>query len=288
MKYINIYGANLVGFATAAKIVKSPILIKAANVMKVMKVMKGVNVTNLTKTALFTLLLSSLSACNTGTTKPDSDTANTAAQMLSTAEYIPVITQDKHGVTLPYEVQQDPYSALKGRIDKNHILAFIDAQRAFKAKRYDQAISKLEALIKQQPKLSGPWVILGNIAVEKGNLQSAQEHYTKAIETNPANINAYLRLALNLRKQGEYLKAQNVYTAALQQWPDFPEAHLNLAVLYDIYLNHPIRAQRHIEAYQFLSHGENPETAQWLDEIRSRTGLSVKLSLQNPILAQEI
>ena len=81
----------------------------------------------------------------------------------------------------------------------------------------------------------------------------AKSDYEEAIRINKDNVNAYLRLALAQRELGEFILAQNTYSEALAIWPDFPEAHLNLSILYDLYLNHPIRAQEHMEAYQFLT-----------------------------------
>ena len=69
----------------------------------------------------------------------------------------------------------------------------------------------------------------------------------------------------------------STYAEALSVWEDFPEAHLNLAVLYDIYLNDPLQAQQHMEAYQFLTEEKDAKTAEWLQEIQSRTGIAPNL-----------
>ena len=115
--------------------------------------------------------------------------------------------------------------------------------------------------------------MLGNIYEQSNQIDNALKMYDKAIQINPSNINSYLRLALLQREKGNFIAAQNTYADALSVWKDFPEAHLNLGILYDVYLNHPIRAQKHIEAYLFLTGNKNKEAIKWYEEIKSRTGL---------------
>lgn len=194
--------------------------------------------------------------------------------LVATNPYLPVREQGEEGQWLPYEPRENPYEAQRGSVDKASVTRFIQARRAFKAEQWDKASDALKALIESDDELSGPWVMLGDIAMEREQVEQALTHYAEAIKVNRQNINAYLRLAYAQRKLGRFLHAQNTYAEVLSLWPDYPEAHLNLAVLYDVYLNHPLRAQKHMEAYQFLSDDERPEVAGWLAEIRSRTGIA--------------
>ena len=120
--------------------------------------------------------------------------------------------------------------------------------------------------------------------MESKDSKLAITHYQKALEINRSNMNAWLRLAHALRVQGEFLKAQNVYAHALAEWKDCPEAHLNLAVLYDVYLNLPLRAQKHMEAYMFLTGGEDKKVTNWLMEIQKRTGVAQALPADKTLL----
>lgn len=200
--------------------------------------------------------------------------ASVQPEMVSTLQYIPVPVEDADGIAVPYESRENPYLSQRSRIDKNSVINFIEARRAYKAGHYEQAEKLLSALTVQNKGLSGPWVLLGDIAMKAGDYQQAVVCYAKAVEINQANINAYLRLAKTQRLKGQFLHAQNTYAKALSVWPDFPEAHLNLAILYDVYLNHPLRAQKHMEAYQFLTGSSNEDAAAWLSEIQQRTGVA--------------
>ncbi len=231
-------------------------------------------VNTLRRYALIGLILT-LIGC--GTTQTKTQTQIAPQGLMSTLEYIPIAEKDKNGVPIPYETKTNPYANQKGRIKKEAILEFIKAKRLFTAKDFDSALIKFKNLSESYPKLSGSFVYLGEIADQQKDYLLSEKHYRSAIESNAENVNAYLRLALSQRKQGKFLEAQNSYAKLLSIWPDFPEAHLNIAILYDLYLNHPIRAQRHYEAFQFLTKGENEEVAKWLDDVKSRTGMPTEL-----------
>lgn len=221
--------------------------------------------------------LSFLLSCGSTPVKTNLNDESVPRDMVSTLEFIPVILHDKEGVQLPYVPEPNPYTQIRGKIKKESALKFIEAKRAVSSKNNAKANSLLDDLIASDDSLSGPWVIKGDLAKKSNDLELAIQHYVKAIETNDKNVNAYTRLALTQRQQGKFLLAQNSYAEALKLWKDYPEAHLNIAILYDLYLNHPIRAQKHMEAFQFLTNNESSEVAQWLEEIRNRTGIVTTL-----------
>lgn len=209
--------------------------------------------------------------------------------LLNTEQYLPDQTPqfDEAGVEIPYQVATNPYETLKGQIRKESVFKYIEARRAFKAKNFELAEKVLAELIEEDSVLSGPWVMRGDIALEKDDLDNAIKHYNSAIKTNEKNINAYLRLAKVQRIKGEFLKAEQTYAKALSLWKDFPEAHLNLAILYDIYLNKPLKAVQHMEAYQFLTKGRNKQVAGWLTEIRSRTDSATNVSAEESLISSD-
>ncbi len=218
-----------------------------------------------------------LAGCGSTSVKDPLVSAEVAPVVMPTESYLPVDSFDKDGVLLPYQMAANPYAVQTGRINKEAVAQFIAARRAFRAESYGEAKQILEKLIVEAGELSGPKVMLGDIAFQEQRLDDAAALYEQAITTNPENINAYLRLAKVRRIQGQYVVAQNYYAQALALWKDFPEAHLNLAILYDVYMNKPLLAQQHMEAYQFLSGNSEGEVATWLAEIRERTGVDYSI-----------
>lgn len=198
--------------------------------------------------------------------------------LVATDGFLPVGERDETGRQLPYQPMPNPYSALEGQVDKDAVDRYIAARRAFNEGQYVAAEKLLTELAGQEQELSGPFVMRGDIAVERNDLEQAVEHYISALEINPINFNAYLRLARVQRMRGHFHHAQNTYAQALERWPDGAEIHLNLGILYDLYLNKPLKAQAHMEAYQLIKGSNSGKVVQWLEEIRQRTGVATALT----------
>ncbi len=215
-------------------------------------------------------LIASLAACATKQTVPSAEVEVTIKE---TEQYLPRQTYDEFGKPVKYTPTENPYLAMKGKVDKGSVLLFIEAKRAFKKSQFKKAKQKLKVITGNDESLSGPWVLLGKIANQEKDFKGAEAYFNKALEVNQKNLNAYAELALLQRKQGRFKVAQNTLETALKVWPDFPEAHLNLGILYDIYLNQPVKAQQHLEAYVFLNNGKNLDAKNWYKEVMSRTGI---------------
>jgi tetratricopeptide (TPR) repeat protein len=193
--------------------------------------------------------------------------------LVDTLKYLPSQSYDKQGNKIPYQTAENPYLTTKGQIPEAEVNLYVAALSANRRGHLELARKKLEKLTEMSSTLSGPWVKLGQVAKKEGKTKEAEHYFRKAIAVNSKNVNAYIDLALIQREQGKFIAAQNTYAKALKLWPDFPEAHLNLGVLYDLYLNQAENAQAHYEAYQFLTQSKNKTVASWLNEVQDRTGI---------------
>ncbi len=233
------------------------------------------------KTGCCALLVVVITACGSAGVKKGQSDVVVVPEIVDTERYLPQQKFDEKTATfLPYEHKENPYLALEGKIKKEAVTKFIEARRALKNNKLTLSEELFEEVSLIDPELSGPWVMRGDIALKSQNKSRAVDHYKKAISVNAKNINAYIKLAKTQRQLGRFIDAQNTYADALMIWPDFPEAHLNLGILYDIYLNHPLRAQKHMEAYVFLTEDENAQVSLWLREIQKRTGVAPSLTLK--------
>ena len=211
-----------------------------------------------------------LSACSTQVSKP---LDNALVTLKETSQYIPKQSFDEQGKLVQYAPQENPYLLKDTRIDKGSVLLFIEAKKAKRNKDLKTAQQKLLVITKNDTSISGPWVMLGDIEFERKSYQKAEQHYQKALNINSENVNAYIALAKVQRVMGKFNLAQNTLSEALTLWKDFPEAHLNLGILYDLYLNQAEKAQQHMETYLFLTQYKNPKVVKWLQEVKSRTGI---------------
>lgn len=177
------------------------------------------------------------------------------------------------GVKVPYVPQPNPYTAGEEKVPAEARSIFTVAAHLQKRGDLDGAAAKYRTLTEKYPALSGPWVKLGEIAEKQSKHAAAISYYEKAISVNKNNVNARIALGLAQRKQGQFSAAQQAYLDALDLWKDFPEAHLNLAILYDLYINRPEAAQKHYEAYCFLLGEKDEKVRKWLVEVKHRTGI---------------
>ncbi|MDO3720945.1 tetratricopeptide repeat protein [Marinobacter sp. chi1] len=188
-------------------------------------------------------------------------------------QYLPRQAYDVAGNKIDYESEPNPYIQASVPVAPEAVARFQAASKLMAEEQNRMARKAFEAITRDYPELSGPWVKLGELAEIGERLERAEKSYRTAIEVNPENVNAYLSLALLQRRNGDFEASRDTYVSALKLWKDFPEAHLNLAILYDLYMNQPVNAQPHFEAYEFLVKGDHPQVADWLIEIRRRTGI---------------
>ncbi|MGD8617738.1 MAG: tetratricopeptide repeat protein [Gammaproteobacteria bacterium] len=186
---------------------------------------------------------------------------------------LPRQTYNAAGEKVAYVPQPNPYITEVVSVPPEAKVIFSVADTRLKRGDLEVAKMKFTMLTEKYPSLSGPWLKLGAIAEAQEKYPEAIEHYKRAISVNRNNVNAYIALGLLQRKQGYFSDAFNTYHDALMVWRDFPEAHLNLAILYDLYLNNPEEAQKHYEAYYFLTGENNEKVQKWLVEVRHRTGI---------------
>ena len=204
-------------------------------------------------------------------------------QVMAPGAEAPLPRQDYSatGEKIPYVPQPNPYTSEASALPAEARSIFVVASNLQQQGNLKRARAQFQKLTEKYPSLSGAWVKLGNIEEDNEKYDNAITHYTKAISVNKNNVNAYIALALVQRRQGYFSDAQNTYLTALAVWKDFPEAHLNLAVLYDLYANMPEEAQKHYEAYYFLTGSKDEKVHKWIIEVKRRTGIE-RSFIDNP------
>jgi Flp pilus assembly protein TadD len=199
---------------------------------------------------------------------------------------LPQQAYDARGARIPYVPQPNPYTSSNAAVPAEARAMFVAASTRLREGDLSSAQTRFEQLTEKYPQLSGPWVKLGEIAERREQYDVAIGHYRHAIDLNRNNVNAYIALGMAQRRQGRFNDAQDSYLAALDVWKDFPEAHLNLAILYDLYGNQAEAAQRHYEAYDFLTGGKDEKSHKWLVEVRQRTGMEQSFIDSPPIVVE--
>ena len=137
---------------------------------------------------------------------------------------------------------------------------FVGAERAF------------TLFLQAHPKYAGPYVNLGIIYARTDRLNEAAAAFKNAIDRNRSNAVALNELGIVYRRMGRFSEAKEAYNRAVEVAPEFAAPHLNLGVLYDLYLRQPDVALEHYERYQGLDHVTDELVAKWIAELKMRIG----------------
>ena len=138
--------------------------------------------------------------------------------------------------------------------------------------KYTQAVPLLQRLLKQSPQ--NP-VYLTNLAIAYRQLQQddkAAESLQQALDIQPHPAAADNLSGILHRQGGKFKQAKAAYESALATNPDYALAHLNLGILYDIYLQKLPQAEKHYQRYQAITGNSDKQVSGWLIDLQRRRG----------------
>jgi len=147
---------------------------------------------------------------------------------------------------------------------------------AAKQGKVDRAIILLEKVTQNNPEYAVAFTDLGLQYLRKDNLQAADMAFENAIILNSSDFVAYNHRGVIKRKQGDFVSAKKMYLAAIDQNSDYANAHLNLAVLYDIYLYELNQAMSHYKKYQSLTNNGDKLVGKWIIDLERRISAKEK------------
>ncbi len=167
----------------------------------------------------------------------------------------------RHAPDNPYLKGRDPVPAEAQR-------QFEQARVLVEAGDWQGALLQLQALSQAYPRLSGPSLNLALVYQQMGDPEQAQRWFQQSITNNPGNIAAYNEYGIFLRKQGRFNEAETVYLQALQEWEASAQTHLDIGILYDLYLGESGKALQHYQRYQSLTAGQDHVVAGWITDLQ--------------------
>lgn len=156
------------------------------------------------------------------------------------------------------------------KVDPQWRLSYEHALTQLQANHLPEAERELTALAARRPQLAGPYGNLGILYFRAGRTADAEKALEHAIALNP-RPEYYNELGMVQRTEGRFDAAERAYRHALELDPDYAYAHLNLGILYDLYLQTPDRALPHYERYQALAPGDAGTVGKWIVDLKRRT-----------------
>jgi tetratricopeptide (TPR) repeat protein len=147
---------------------------------------------------------------------------------------------------------------------------FETAVAAQRAQQWPEAERQFNQLLEKYPYLSGPALNLALICVQMQRPQQAENYFRRALRINQDNAAAGVQYGAWLRAQGRFGDAEAVYLQTLARNPDYADAHLNLAILYDLYLGRLEPALGHYQRYLALSDAAGSPVQGWVADLQRR------------------
>lgn len=157
------------------------------------------------------------------------------------------------------------------------------ALEAMQASQWQVAAERLEAITARNDTLAGPWLNLGIAWSKLGDDERAEAALQQSITRNPAQPVAFNQLGILYRQAGRFADARNMYEQALAVQADYPDAHWNLGILHELYLQQPQQALEHYSRYQKLTGSDDQKLKLWIEQLKQDTDTkTMTAGVRNP------
>jgi Flp pilus assembly protein TadD len=133
------------------------------------------------------------------------------------------------------------------------------------------AKAAFEALTEKAPNYSGPWTNLGIISAEQRDYVQAETYFNKALRRQSKNTIAMNWLGYLSAARKDYSSAEKWYLRAIAIDPQYAEAHLNIAMLYEANMRRPKDALEHYRIYQSHTKGASTLVAAWIRNLEENS-----------------
>lgn len=147
---------------------------------------------------------------------------------------------------------------------------YAEAITKMKSAKTKEAQLLLSKVIRQQPGFANAHVNIGILYIKMNMNKKAELSFQQALKIEPNNKYALNQQAFLYRLNGDFIKAKTNYKKALDIDSEYANAHLNLGILYDLYLYDLESALKQYKKYNALSKGENKQVSKWIFELERR------------------
>jgi tetratricopeptide (TPR) repeat protein len=158
--------------------------------------------------------------------------------------------------------KREPSAALKKQ--------FAQAVSAMQDGKDKKAEALFTAIAEQDPQLASPHTNLGILFYREDRLPEAEASFKEALQRNDQDYVAANYLGMIYRIEGHFAEAQAAYERALAAKPDYGYAHLNMAILYDLYMGKLDLALDHYQQYRQSVGDADQRLAGWLADLQQR------------------
>lgn len=140
----------------------------------------------------------------------------------------------------------------------------LTAIELMKANRLAEAEANLESVVQVRPEIAEAHFNLGWVKQRLNKHAEAIPHLERGLQLKPTESRARNLIGISQRELGQFTAAETTYLNALAAAPGNDRLHLNLGILYDLYLFQPQRALEHYRQYQALQATPDARVAGWI------------------------
>ena len=180
------------------------------------------------------------------------------------AEKSPVIAPKP--APAPAAVPRPRIDAAKGVEELQRLIAGLER------KDYARSEAEFEELVRVLPTMPEAYFNLAWVKQQLGKHEEVGAHGASGLKLRPTETAAYLMMALSERELGRFRHAESIYLAGLAIAPDDDRLHLNLGILYDLYLQRPGEALEHYRHYQRQQKAANAQVGGWIVAMERAAG----------------
>ena len=174
----------------------------------------------------------------------------------------------RRGARAPAAVPDQP-DLLPEPIDYNQRF-YEEALAALKAGDTGAALELLVALSADAPDKPRLFTNLGLAYFRQQQPDLAEQAFLQAIARDPDDAVAHNHLGILERRKGRFQEAMIHYRRAVEIDSGYAGAHLNLGILFDLYLQDLEKALQQYQTYRSLTAGENNRVDGWIVDIERR------------------
>ncbi len=177
--------------------------------------------------------------------------------------------------------RQQPLRSAVAPVAAPRVQAAVDPAKGDPQQRFQQALQLMkqhqpqeaeaafERLAQDFPQYAGPLADLGVLQAQARRYDQAIASFNAAVAADDRNAFAWGWLGVLYRERGDYARAEQAYRKTLALRPDDAAAHLNLGILYELYLHRPAEALAQYREYR-RSAGDQLVVEVWIRELEAR------------------
>ncbi len=157
----------------------------------------------------------------------------------------------------------------KSQPSEKQLATYQSALTLLNNKNYLNADKILLNLSQELPEFSGLWINLGLSNLLQKKPVIAEKYLNKALVLSPEIPQTLNLMGLLATHNRQVKSAEDYYKKAIKQDGNYSNAHYNLALLYDIYLQDTAKAITHYRRYLTLIENNDKITLSWLEQLEA-------------------